>query len=113
MSTKRKDVKNSLAPVILEKIKQIKPKYEKEGFVILGLLGSYARNSEDIFSDIDLAYKIDHDRFFKDNAFKKLLRIEEIKKELETTLHKKVDLISVNSKNKSLNNSIKKEMIAI
>jgi len=113
MNTKTKDTKNSLTPLILEKIKQIKSKYEKEGFVVLGLFGSYARNSEDIFSDIDIAYKIDHNKFFKDDAFKKLLRLEEIKKELELYFHKKVDIISINSNNHRLNKSIKKEMVLI
>jgi len=98
---------------ILKQIKQIKPKYEKEGLIILGLFGSYAREDADVFSDIDIAYKIDHNKFFKDNAFKKLIRLEEIKKELESNLHKKVDIISLNSSNQRLNRSIKREMILI
>ena len=29
---------------ILQKLKELKPKYEEEGFLILGLFGSYARD---------------------------------------------------------------------
>ncbi len=104
-----KKVKNkTLSP--LKKFKKI---YLSEGFELVGLFGSYAKGYQDDFSDIDIAYKIDHDTFFKDNAFKKLLRIEEIKKELEQNLHKKVDLISLNSSNSQLNESINKELIKL
>lgn len=97
----------------LKILKNLKKKYVAEGFEIVGVFGSYARKNEDIFSDIDIAYKIDHNKFFKDNAFKKLLRIEDIKKELELYFHKKVDLISLNSNNQRLNKSIQDEMILV
>ena len=105
--------KSSLPPLTLKKLKKIKNKYISEGFEIVGIFGSYARGDEDIFSDIDIAYRLDHDKFFKDNAFKKLLRIEEIKKELEFNFQKKVDIVSLNSNNKRLNESIKKEIVLI
>ena len=103
--------KSSLSPFI--KLKDFKKRYITEGFEIVGVFGSYARKDEDVFSDIDIAYKIDHSKFFKNNAFKKLLRIEEIKKELKLCFHKEVDLISLNSNNQRLNESIKNEMILI
>ncbi len=97
----------------LTPLKKFKKIYLNEGFELVGLFGSYAKGYQDDFSDIDIAYKIDHDTFFKDNAFKKLLRIEEIKKELEQNLHKKVDLISLNGSNNRLNESINKELIKL
>jgi len=54
--------------------------------------------TQDGYSDIDITYRIDHNIFYKDNAFKKLIALEEIKKELEDTLHHRVDLIPVNTK---------------
>jgi predicted nucleotidyltransferase len=113
MSTKTKVKSLTLTPLILEYLAEKKIDFEQEGLTLLGLFGSYARGEEDSFSDIDIAYKIDHNKFFKDDAFKKLLRIEEIKKELELNFHKKVDIISLNSDNHRLNESIKKEMILI
>jgi len=74
-------------------LEKLKKRYESEGFLIVGIFGSVARGEEDPFSDIDIAYKIDHSRFFPDNAFKKLIRIEEIKKELESIFGKRVDLV--------------------
>ncbi len=98
---------------IINTLQSFKEKYLFEGFEIVGVFGSYAKNQDDIYSDIDIAYKIDHNKFYKDDAFKKLFRIEEIKKELEDSLHKKVDIVSLNSDNKRLKNSILKEMVLI
>ena len=39
---------------ILQKLKELKPKYEAEGFEILGLFGSYARDEATEGSDIDI-----------------------------------------------------------
>ena len=80
---------------ILSTLKQLKPIYEKEGLILLGLFGSYARDTQTKFSDIDIAYKIDYDQFsskYKD-GFSKILRIDEIKKELQEVFHTRVDLV--------------------
>ena len=87
--------------------------HKEEGFKIVSLFGSYARGTEDIFSDVDLTYKIDHNIFYKDDAFAKLNKIQEIKKELEKAFHKKVDLIPANTKNLMIQESLQKEQIAI
>ena len=80
---------------ILSTLKQLKPIYAKEGLVLLGLFGSYARDTQTKFSDIDIAYKINYDKFssnYKD-GFSKILRIDEIKKELQEIFHTRVDLV--------------------
>jgi len=85
---------------ILSKLKELKPNYEKEGLILLGLFGSYAKDTQNNFSDIDIAYKIDYDKFsqnYKD-GFSKLLRIDDIKKELQQTFKIKVDFVPDNNK---------------
>ena len=80
---------------ILSTLKKLKPTYEKEGLVLLGLFGSYAKNTQTPFSDIDIAYKLDYDRFslsYK-GGFAKLLRIDAIKEELQTTFKTQIDLV--------------------
>lgn len=74
MNTKEKILKNL---ILLNK------KYQDTGFKIASLFGSYARGAQDTFSDIDLTYSINHELFFKNDAFAKLAKIEEIKTELE------------------------------
>ncbi len=100
---------------IIKKLKEVKNKYQKEGFYIVGIFGSTARDEDDIFSDIDIAYKIDHKQFSKkhQDGFSKIIKIENIKNELQSLLKKNVDLVSLNSTNKTFLNEIQKEMIHI
>jgi len=88
---------------ILNTLKEVKPKYQKEGIDILGLFGSYARDTADEFSDIDIAYKLDYEKMAKQqnkDVFCVLLRIDEIKKELQKILKRKVDFVP--DKNKKI-----------
>jgi len=98
---------------ILENLALLNEKYQNTGFKIASLFGSYARGTQDSFSDIDLTYIIDHDRFYKDDAFAKLAKIEEIKNELERRFQTKVDLIPSNTKNTLIQKSLKREQILI
>lgn len=104
MNTKEKILKNL---ILLNK------KYQDTGFKIASLFGSYARGAQDTFSDIDLTYSINHELFFKNDAFAKLAKIEEIKTELEKKFHTKVDLIPMNTKNTFIQESLQKEQILI
>ena len=98
---------------IIQEEQQFNQKYKDAGFEVVSLFGSFARGTEDAFSDIDLTYKIDHNIFFKDDAFAKLEKIEKIKKELEHTFHRQVDLIPANSKNVLIQESLKEEQLFI
>ena len=100
---------------ILHKLREVKAKYAKDGFIILGLFGSVARGEEDSFSDIDIAYKIDYNKFSKKykDGFSKILKIEDTKEELEKILQSRVDLISINSNNKLFLDRIKKDFIYV
>lgn len=98
---------------ILKNLTMLNKKYQNTGFKISSLFGSYARGTQDSFSDIDLTYSIDHEKFYKDDAFAKLAKIEEIKVELEKRFHTKVDLIPSNTKNTLIQESLKKEQILI
>jgi len=52
------------------------------------------------FSDIDIAYKLDYDKFsqkYKD-GFSKLLRIDDIKEELQQTFKTKIDFVPNSNK---------------
>ena len=98
---------------IIRDVKKLNEKYEEDGFTIVSLFGSYARDTYDIYSDIDLTYRIDHNKFFKDDAFAKLAKIEEIKQELEHIFHKKIDLIPANTTNYLLQETLKEEQVSV
>jgi len=100
---------------ITSQIREIKNQYQNEGFEIVGIFGSYARGSADYFSDVDIAYSVDYDKFnqkFK-GGFAKILRIEEIKEELQKRLHLKVDLVSLNNNNTKFKQKVQKDMVYV
>jgi predicted nucleotidyltransferase len=100
---------------ILQKLQELKPQYEKDGLSIVGLFGSFSKDQDDKFSDIDIAYRIDHKLFskkFKD-GFSKILKIEDIKYELEKVFQRRVDLISLNSNNKRFIEKVNQELIHV
>ena len=43
---------------IIKELHHYNKKYQEEDFFLVSLFGSYARDENDIFSDIDLTYKI-------------------------------------------------------
>ena len=94
---------------ILSQLKKLKPIYEKEGLTLLGLFGSYAKNTQTKFSDIDIVYKLDYDKFSQKyiGGFAKLLRIDNIKKELQNILKKQIDLVP------DTNKTIMKDLIYV
>ena len=100
---------------ILIKLKEQKSIYEKDGISIIGLFGSFANNKNDKYSDIDIAYSIDYPLFTKkfSDGFSKILKLEDIKNELEALFHKKIDFVSLNSSNKTFIEHIKKELIYV
>ena len=85
---------------ILNKLKELKPIYQNEGLEILGVFGSYAKDENTKYSDIDIAYKLDYEKFSKKyiGGFAKLLRINEIKEELQNVLKNEVDFVPDSNK---------------
>ena len=85
---------------ILNKLKELKPIYQNVGLEILGVFGSYAKETNTKYSDIDIAYKLDYDKFSKKyiGGFSKILRIDEIKDELKTIFKTEVDFVSDSNK---------------
>ncbi len=85
---------------ILNKLKELKPIYQNEGLEILGVFGSYAKETNTKYSDIDIAYKLDYDKFSKKyiGGFSKILRIDEIKDELKAIFKTEVDFVSDSNK---------------
>ena len=100
---------------ITSQIRGIKNQYQNEGFEIVGIFGSYAHGNADNFSDVDIAYSVDYDKFnqkFK-GGFAKILRIEEIKEELQRRLHLKVDLVSLSNNNTTFKQKVQKDMVYV
>ncbi|NPA87597.1 MAG: nucleotidyltransferase [Epsilonproteobacteria bacterium] len=80
-------------------LKALKEKYQEEGFLIKGVVGSFARGEK--FNDIDIVYEIDEKFVERYGGFGGMIRIENIKSELEKSLGFKVDLIALSGMSKS------------
>ena len=92
----------------------LKQKYEKIGFRVVGVFGSYARESESHQSDLDIAYEINSLFVEKYSGWSSILKLEEIKKEIaESVGVHKVDLVPTDTPNRTLQKIFKNEMIYV
>jgi len=76
---------------ILNYLSTVKSKYQKEGFVIKALFGSYSRGEADSNSDVDILVEATPE-FASRYGFGAIQRIHEIEKEMSNALGIKVDL---------------------
>ena len=99
---------------IKEQLHLLKKRYEKIGFKIVGILGSYARESESSESDLDIAYEVDTTFVQKYSGWASITKLEEIKKEIakSTGVHK-VDLVPTDTPNTTLQKIFKNELIYV
>lgn len=99
---------------IITKIKELKPIYEKEGLILLGLFGSYAKNQAKVDSDIDLLYKIEPKLFMKHHkGFTGFSRILDIKNELQEEFHKNIDLCAIDGSSETFKKFALKDVIYV
>ena len=97
---------------ILLKLKELKPKYEKEGLILLGLFGSYARDEADSNSDIDILYDLNEKEFFSHYpGFQTFNKLTEFKKELSDIFHHDIDIADKATLNEIGKENILKDLI--
>jgi len=99
---------------ILNQLKQLKSQYQKIGFYIVGVFGSYARDQQTPQSDIDIVYQIDEKFINRYGGWGAIVQLEKIKDEIGTILGiSKVDLATFDSNNQTLQRAIKEDMIYV
>ena len=77
--------------IILDYLRDIKSKYQEEGFLIKALFGSYSRDEADKNSDVDILVEATP-KFANRYGFGAIKRIKEIELELAQGLGLPVDL---------------------
>ena len=85
---------------LFNKIKQLKSKYEAEGFIILGIFGSYARGEETAESDLDILYELTESFYKVYPGWSVFPQIEKINNDIEKNIGIKIDLADRNALNK-------------
>jgi len=93
---------------VIDTLKNLKPKYQQDGFNIIALFGSYATNSQNNSSDIDLLYDVDNFFLEKYKGFRSVSKVLEIQDELSALFHAKIDFTSPCG----LNEKIKSEIVS-
>ncbi len=96
-----------------DKLKQIKEKLQGEGFIILGVFGSYARGDQSETSDIDFLYELEKKFIDKYGGFGSVARLEAIKKELKKVLGREIGLTAKNSLNETGKRYILKDLAGV
>jgi len=99
---------------IFEKLKKLKPKYKKDGFIIVGISGSYARGEETPKSDLDIVYEIDYDTYTKKhNGFEAFTYLNILREKLKNEFNKDIDLINKNYLSETAKKYILRDMTVL
>jgi len=98
---------------ILNILKESKSEMVKEGFLILGIFGSYARGDDTPSSDVDILYDTDTDFFKRHGGFGSFVKLDEIKESLAKRLQAPVDIVYKKGLPQNSIAEIEKEMLYV
>ena len=98
--------------MILQYLKEIKPELENQGIEQLALFGSFAKEEQTVYSDIDIAIKKKSDFLKKYTAYDYFNTVSSIKQKIRSVLHRNIDIFDLESDSVFLE-SIQKEIIYV
>ena len=82
---------------ILSYLQELKPTLVQKGIVELGLFGSYARDENTVYSDIDVAIRRDAGYLEQRHSYEYFNLIDEIKNDLFKKFHRQSDVFDLSS----------------
>jgi predicted nucleotidyltransferase len=100
---------------LIQKLLALKPILKKEGFTIVGIFGSYAREDYTTNSDIDILYTlVDPHQFSKKHGgFGAFTKIRETKEFLSREFGKDVDFVDSTSLSRTGKKYILKDLVSV
>ncbi|AHE94552.1 TPA: nucleotidyltransferase domain-containing protein [Campylobacter fetus subsp. venerealis] len=84
---------------ILDYLKEIKPKLQEDGIVKLGLFGSFAKDTADIASDVDITIETTGD-FVKKHSWGGIIYLDNLRERFMRKFKRQVDLCDTASMSK-------------
>lgn len=97
---------------ILTYLKELKSELESEGIEKLALFGSFATNSQNVYSDIDIAIKKKSNFLDEYSAYDYFNLMSKIKSKIMYKLHLASDVFDLDSQS-SFKKQIEKELIYV
>jgi len=82
---------------LLNKVVELKKHYADEGFLIEGVFGSYIRNENTEFSDIDILYELSDQFRSSYKGFKAISKLDSIQQDISHALNIQADLVQKSS----------------
>ena len=98
---------------LMDALKKEKDRLAKEGFMIIGIFGSYARNEASQQSDLDVLYDVTPAFISRYQGFEAFKRLSDIKNELKKHLGVDVDLATVDHVSRAFRNCALKDVIYV
>ena len=98
--------------IILEHLSLLKNELSTKGIVQLGLFGSFAKDNQTIYSDIDIAIKKDKSFLEKIGVYSYFEILNNIKENVQKKFHRNVDIFDLDSKSE-LKKTIEKELLYV
>jgi len=95
---------------IISLLRQAKQKYADEGFNIVGIFGSYARNEATEESDIDILYELNDTFIQSHQGFSAFARLSSIKQELKSLFGIDVDITAKSGLSRTAQKYIMKDL---
>jgi hypothetical protein len=97
---------------ILDYLKEFKHSSQNKIFSEIGLFGSYARNQADVFSDVDIAVKINKDYLKEHDIWDYFNAINDMKKNILKRFNLQSDIFDLESSS-TIVEKIKKDIIYV
>ena len=98
---------------MIEKVKVLKEILRRDGFVIDGIFGSYARGDYTDKSDVDILYHLDKTFLDKYSGFIGFKRLDEIKSIISKAINKEIDLAPQNNLSSTAKKYILKDVLYV
>jgi len=97
---------------ILQYLQEIKEELQEKGIVKIALFGSYAKDSQNVYSDIDIAISKDIYFLEKNSSYSYFDIVGNLQEKIRKKFHRNIDVFDLDSKS-SFKQSIEKELIYV
>jgi predicted nucleotidyltransferase len=97
---------------MLKLLKELSDDFHNRGIEKMALFGSFAKDSQTLYSDIDIAIKKSDDFLDRYSAYDYFDLVNEIKDRVSKKLHKRVDIFDLDSVS-DLKSSIEQDLIYV